>query len=91
MKEKEIEITKVVLKLGAREVELTVDEARKLKSALDGLFKEKEIVREVHHHDYWRWYWNQPIYNPITTTYPSKPAFYCTTNVAGYSTLNIQI
>jgi len=48
----EIEVKSIKLQLGRKEVELTVEEAKKLKSALDG-FLGKEIVREC---GGWWWY-----------------------------------
>ena len=51
-------IKKIVLNLGKKQVELTPGQAKKLKEALDEMFGEK-VVKEIHHHDYWRWrpYW----------------------------------
>lgn len=66
-------IKKIVLDLGRKQVELTPEQCKKLKAALDEMFG-KEVVREVHHHDYWpyRWYWywdRSPICDfPGTTT-----------------------
>ena len=60
MKEREVEIKKVVLKIGKRELSFTIEEARKLFDVLGGLFKTK-IIREEHHHydwPYYRWYWS---------------------------------
>ena len=57
------EITKVTLKLGKREIEMSIEEARNLKAALENLFGKdvvREIVRDGCHH--WHWGWNQPFY-----------------------------
>lgn len=57
------EITKVTLKLGKREIEMTVEEAKSLKAALEGLFGQlvvKETVREGCTH--WHWEHAYPIY-----------------------------
>ncbi len=57
--ENKTEIKKIVLQLGKKEVELTVEECKKLKEVLSEMFG-KEVVREVHH-DHWnRWYWDSP-------------------------------
>ena len=48
-------IKKIVLDLGKKQVELTPEQARKLKDALDEMFG-KEVIKEVCHHNYWRWY-----------------------------------
>jgi hypothetical protein len=53
---KNIEIGGVNLKLGRREVMLTVEEAKKLYKTLKDLFG-KEIIKEVHHYDRYPWYW----------------------------------
>jgi len=67
--EEKMEIKEIVLKLGKKEVSLTVEEAKKLKELLGELFgKEivKEIVKEEHHHyDHYRpfWYYQPYYYN----------------------------
>jgi len=48
-------IKKIVLDLGKNQVELTPEQCRKLKDALDEMFG-KEIVKEIHHWDNWQWY-----------------------------------
>ena len=48
-------IKKIVLDLGKKQVELTPEQAKKLKAALDEMFGER-VVREVYPNDYWRWY-----------------------------------
>lgn len=58
-KDKEIKITNVVLQIGGKTIELSVEDAKKLRDALSDLFQ-KEVVREEHHHhDYHRypWWW----------------------------------
>lgn len=47
-KEKTIEISSLTLNIGSREIALSIDEARKLKAALDNLFK----TETVHHWHY---------------------------------------
>jgi len=82
VKAKEIAITKLVIQMGEREVPLTVEESRKLYAVLKEIFEEKEVVKEVHHHDRWHWYWG-PSYCPtgtITTTgspMPKPPTIWC--------------
>ena len=69
-------IKKIILDLGGKEVELTTGQAKKLKEALDEMFG-KEIVKEIHHYDYWQWYpyklcepnkpyWETYVYSPTT-------------------------
>jgi len=55
---KEIEIKGVTLKIGGREIVLTVEEGKKLKEALNELFG-KEVVHEHHH----GWWWSYPQYS----------------------------
>lgn len=50
-------IKKVVLQLGRKEVELTLEEAKKLKESLDEMFG-KDVIRYVHD----GWYWGWPCY-----------------------------
>ena len=60
-----VEVTNVSIKIGKKELNLTVKEAKELKSVLNELF-EKEVVKEVHHYSD-RW-WYQPYYNqPLST------------------------
>ena len=52
-------IKELKLQLGEKEVVLTIDEAKKLKEALDELFG-KEVVKEVYYHDqrpFWQWWY----------------------------------
>jgi hypothetical protein len=58
-------IKEIKLQLGKKEVSLTVEQAKKLKEALEEMFGEK-IIREEHHHyeDWWRFYWPEP-YKPM--------------------------
>ena len=53
-------IKKIVLDLGNKEITLTCEQAKMLKELLDELF-EREVVKEVHHHDY-GWCYPIPIY-----------------------------
>lgn len=62
-KESEVKIDKMTLNIDGEKVNLTIEQAKKLKKVLDELFgKEiiKEVVKEVEHHHYRDWYWNQP-------------------------------
>lgn len=67
-----VEIKKVVLKLGDKEVSLSIEEAKKLKELLSELFG-KDVVKEVrieHHEHYrpnWYWDWQRPYYSTIGT------------------------
>lgn len=65
-------IKKIVLDLGKNQVELTPEQCRKLKDALDEMFG-KEIVKEIHHRDYphlrfWP-YWDTSLTYPNTVSY----------------------
>ena len=57
------EISKIILKINRKEIELTPEEAKKLKDALNELYEVKE---EHHYHSYPvypsrpYWYWNEP-------------------------------
>lgn len=62
--EQATEIKGIRLQLGRKEIELTVDEARNLKRALEDLFG-RDVVREVH--DHWHWWGWQTV--PWTATW----------------------
>ena len=56
---KEVAVTHIKILMGKREVELTVEEAKKLKAALEEIFGQKvvEKTEHIHHYDYWpKWY-----------------------------------
>jgi hypothetical protein len=55
-------IKKVVLDIDGKEIELSVEQAKKLKGALDDMFG----VKEVHHDHYpnWPWYWDYDYFRP---------------------------
>ena len=59
--EKEIKIEKMVLNIDGEKVNLSMEQAKKLKKILDELFgKEVEVVKEHHYHDNWYtkpYYW----------------------------------
>ena len=93
---KEVSIKKVVLSIGKKEIELTVEEARQLKDSLDQVFGEKVIKETVIERRVdWQWIWPQPIYTPLVPTnplYPDPP--YRTTQIwcgTDTNSLNIQI
>ena len=79
-------IKKIVLDLCKKQVELTPEQCKKLKDALDEMFGKKVVKEEHHHHHdypyrlYWDW-WNSPMSGGrtshtfgTTTIYGSK---YC--------------
>ena len=78
------EIKSIRIKMGKREVELPISEARELKEALDELFG-KEIVREVIGVARHPWYWERaiPMYQPTTPTW-------CASYDSNTSILNVQ-
>ena len=54
-KEKEISIDSLDIKIGGREIKLSIAEAKKLKKALEELFG-KEVIHEYHNGWYYRQY-----------------------------------
>lgn len=70
MEKNRIEVKSVKLQLGRKEVELTIDEAKKLKAALDDMFTSK-VVREFYH----GWY-----YYPTYTYTKENPQITYTTS-----------
>ena len=85
---KEVSIQKITIKLGAREITLEIEEAKKLKEALAELFgKAKEVVREEHHyHDRWSWpaWFHTPQY-----TWEIKPYVTGTTAITSTKTTGV--
>ena len=91
---KEEKIDRVILKIGEKEIELTVEEARKLKTVLDDMLGDQQIVREwddrwFWHYDHWKW---NPVLIPANPLYPKQPykpaEIWCGTSD---NTLNIKI
>lgn len=84
MNDPKVEIKEIVLNIGKKEIKLTPDECKKLKTLLDEIYgKEiiKEIIKEEHHHwnhNYLTWY-----YYPSLTC-PTVSPVYCTTSTGGY-------
>ena len=62
-------IKKIELDLGNEQVTLTMEQTKKLKDALDELFG-KNVVKEIHHHDYWRWW--EPDWSTTTIEWPYR-------------------
>ena len=60
-------IKSIKLNLKGKEVNLTIDQARALKSALDELFG-KEVIKEIHHDNTWCWRCYEPL-----VTYTNNP------------------
>lgn len=57
--EKKIEVTTLKISIGNRELELSVEDAKKLHAALSELFSTK--VKHEHHYDGWRWPYTSPV------------------------------
>lgn len=80
--EKEVVIQSIKILMGKREFELSIEEAKKLKKALEAIFDTKVIEKteHIHHHDWYRHYdWNR-FY--VTNATPTKFDFgdvYCST------------
>lgn len=56
-------IKSVKLDLGGKTVDLTIEQAKNLKVALDELLGEKVVTKEVVKHEYiptYPWYWREP-------------------------------
>jgi hypothetical protein len=72
--DKQMGISKIVVKMGKREIDLSVEDAKNLFRLLEEMFGEK--IKEVHHdHYYPRWLWNYPTYycgSSGTLTYDSN-------------------
>lgn len=83
-------IKKIELKLGGKTITLTPEEAKQLKVALNELFG-REVVKEIHHHDYPPyWYWQQPVWTSQTygTAEPmpkQSPTIWCSDSSVGAS------
>lgn len=73
--DKEIEVKSLKLAIGKREIDLTIEEARKLRTALDEIFG-TGTIRHEHHYDRWWWPASLPI---ITYTGPDKSNGYSIT------------
>ena len=84
-KEKTVSIQSIKILMGKKEVELSIEEAKKLKSALEEIFGVKiiEKTEHIHHHDYFR-YWKPYYVNPIH--YDFGDVFYCNSTAGGDST-----
>lgn len=70
MEKTKIEVSSVTVRIGKKELTLSLDEVRDLRQALDKAFEKETIVKEIHHHnDYW---WNRPHITWNTSlTYPT--------------------
>lgn len=52
-KNKSIKISKITLTIGHKQIELTPEQVRDLKTALDGMYP--EATKVIHHYDWWRY------------------------------------
>lgn len=76
-KDESVAIERLVLDVGGKKVELTVDQAKRLHGALAELFADKSRVeRHDHYHDWpWKWTNSLPYYqcsNGMNMRYDSK-------------------
>ena len=62
----DVKINNIVLNIGKKEISLTVEQAKKLKSMLNDLFG-KEIIKEVKHEHHYDW-WYKPYF--VQQNYP---------------------
>lgn len=88
--EKEVKIQSIKILMGKREFELSIEEAKKLKQALEEIFGTKVIenTKHIYHHDYYRWF--QPYYSSSFES-PKEYAFgtvYCS-NLKGSDFQNL--
>jgi hypothetical protein len=86
-----VEIKTVNIQVGKKQLNLTVEEAKKLKGVLEELFGKEVVkeVKEIHHHDYYpyRWWWYTPQWESPNTT----PVFYCSNGTAQVDNNALQI
>jgi len=79
-----VEISKIVVEVGGKKIELSVDDAKKLKDLLNDIFGQPiqpinlgtETIKEIHHYDY-------PIYIDRTPYNPpmwGNPEITCVSN-----------
>ena len=61
-KEEAVSIDKITLKIGPIKVSVTMEQAKKLHSALSEMFGIKETIKHEHHYDNWYWPWNKHTY-----------------------------
>ena len=71
-------IKEVKLQLGEKEVSLTIEEAKKLKEALDELFG-KQLIDVRPYYPYWYW---QPTFTPYWVTWQGTGPYRVTTSGA---------
>lgn len=89
--EKEITIKSIKILMGNREVELSIEEAKKLKKALEEIFGEKIVNKTEHIHHYDR-YGLWPYYAKATFESPKKYDFgtvYCSTTKSDSNMKNL--
>jgi len=70
MPKDKVEVKEIVLKLGKKEITLTVDECKKLNLLLQDLFGKEVIVQEFHNYHPHTWYYSPSL--PVFTN-----PFYC--------------
>lgn len=86
MKNEDVKIEKVVLNVEGEKINLSVEQAKKLKGILDELFG-KEIIKEVvEKHHYRDWYYRPYQIWCDTSAVPYNNKFYCSNN-----TLNLTV
>jgi hypothetical protein len=86
--EKEIAITKMVVNIDGKDHVLSIAEARKLQAALNEVFNEKQVIKEVHHYG-WTWNYQVPqmqqyqppvIFGTSASPLPPLPIVTCQNN-----------
>ena len=76
-------ITKLKIKMGDGECEMTMEDAKKLYNSLHELFgTDKTVVKHIHEHD---WTWTHPWYTFNVPPY-TYPMLYTDTSTAGLTT-----
>lgn len=79
-KSQEVLLKELVIKIGKKDITLSIEEARKLKTALEDLFG-KEVIKEVKHEHHYDWY-----YKPYWGNDWGTNKFYCTSGIGGTNT-----
>ena len=84
------EIKKIVLQLGKKEIELTVEEAKSLAKSLEEMFGQR-VIREEHHYHRPYWYWHgTPQWQDTGTKWTfDKGVIYCATGGSNGNTLTV--
>jgi hypothetical protein len=88
----EIKITSIKLKLGNREIDLSLEEARLLKSRLEELFPPAVVLKEYAPIPTpYPWYWTGPIITYSTTSTTKVPDWFTLTTYTNNATIEVDM